>query len=193
MTVSPGRRARTRLRNRRAAATVAGLIAVAALCVMGLSSGFAGVGGSRSARPRKKATHARAAARPASTTTRATVPAPTSAPAPSTSTPPTTVRTTTTTARPTVTTVPPAPVPTTVPAATAFASATNTPEFCTVTVNVSTGASHAYPLAAYVQNPGDLYTFTAYVGAYKVQVTAKVVEVNHVAQCQPALANFGPA
>jgi uncharacterized iron-regulated membrane protein len=196
MMVSSGRRARTRLRNRRAVATVIGLVAVAALCIFGLVSGFGGVGASRSAHPKKKkVVHARLAARPTSTAPAAvpttTAPAPAT---PSTSTPPTTARTTSTTVRrpPPTTVAPPVPVPSTLPAATAFASATNLPEFCTVTVHVSTGAAQQYPLAAYVQNLGDLYTFTAYVGGYKVQVTANVVEVNHAAACQPTLANLRP-
>jgi hypothetical protein len=193
MMVSPGQRARTRLRNRRAALTAAGLVALAIVCVALLASTFAGVGTTKKVVVKKKATVRVAHA----TTTRApdttTVAPATTAPAPSTSTTPTTARTTTTTARPTATTVVATPTPSTLPAATAFASIADLPEWCTVTVHVSNGASHAYQLAAYLQNPGDLYVFTAYVGGYKVDVTTKVVDRNNAAECNATLANLGPA
>ncbi len=193
MMVTPGRSNRTRLRNRRAAITAAGLVAFSIVCVALLASTFSSVGTSKKAVAKKKvvvhAAHATTTRPPAPTTV-----ATTAALAPATTTtPPTTVRTTTTTARPTATTVVTTPPPSTLPAATAFASIADLPEWCTVTVHVSTGASRPYELAAYLQNPGDLYVFTAYVGGYKVDVTTKVVDRSNTAECDTTLANLGPA
>ena len=75
----------------------------------------------------------------------------------------------------------------------AFASIADLPEWCTVTVHVSNGASQAYQLAQYLQNPGDLYKFTAYVGGYRVDVSTRVVDRNKAAECDTTLANLGPA
>jgi hypothetical protein len=195
MMVSPGGSTRTRLRNRRAALTAAGLVAFAVVLVALLATSFGGVGTSKKAHAKKKAAvkvvHVTTTRPPATTTLAPAKPPP---PAPTTSTPPTTVGTTTTTAkRAPTTTVATTPTPSTLPAATAFASIADLPEWCTVTVHVSNGASHAYQLALYLQNPGDLYVFTAYVGGYKVDVTTKVVDQNHAAECNTTLANLGPA
>ena len=194
MMVSPGRSARTRRRNRRAALTAAGLLAFAAISIALLLSTFGSVGGSPTAHAKKKVTvravHSTTTRPPAPSTVAPTTTPP---PAPSTSTPPTTVGTSTTAARPTATTVVTTPTPSTLPAATAFASIADLPEWCTVTVHVSNGASHEYQLAAYLQNPGDLYVFTAYVGGYKVDVTTKVVDRNNAAECDTTLSNLGPA
>ncbi len=195
MMVSPGGSTRTRLRNRRAALTAAGLVAFAVVLVALLMSSFGGVGTSKKGHVKttasKKVVHATTTRPPAPTTV---APAPPPRPAPTTSTPPTTARTTTTTAkRAPTTTVAATPTPSTLPAATAFASIADLPEWCTVTVHVSNGSSHEYQLAVYLQNPGDLYVFTAYVGGYKVDVTTKVVDRNHAAECDTTLANLSPA
>jgi hypothetical protein len=184
------------MRNRRVLLMVAGLVALAVVCTAALASSFSGIGTNK-AHPKKKAAakvvHPTTTRPPVVTTT---VPAavPVTAAAPTTSTPPTTVRTTTTTAKPApTTTVVTTPTPPTLPAATAFASIADLPEWCTVTVHVSNGASNAYQLAQYLQNPGDLYKFTAYVGGYRVDVSTRVVDRNSSAECDTTLANLGPA
>jgi hypothetical protein len=71
-------------------------------------------------------------------------------------------------------------------------SASNTPRFCTVTVHLSSGAQQSYPLDAYVQNPGDLYAFTATLGGVSVDVRVTVVVQNNVNVCSPTLSNLRP-
>jgi hypothetical protein len=74
---------------------------------------------------------------------------------------------------------------------TARATASNEPEFCTVTVHLSTGAFRAYPLAQYVANTGDTYQFTASLGGYRVDVTAKVVGQGGARRCVATTSNLG--
>jgi hypothetical protein len=197
MMVSPGRRARSRMRNRRVLLMVAGLVALAVVCTAALASTFAGIGSTHKAHPKKKAAarvvHTTTTHAPAPTSA-APAPAPATAAAPPTSTPPRTVRVTTTTAKPaSTTTVVTTPTPPTLPAATAFASIADLPEWCTVTVHVSNGSAHAYQLAQFLQNPGDLYKFTAYVGGYRVDVSTTVVDRNNSGECDTTLAHLGPA
>ncbi len=179
-------RARARRRNTRALAVSGGLVGFAFLCLVLFVGGFASLGASRADKP--------VSAVAKSTTTRSTPP-PTTIPPTTTTTsttttvPPTTTTTTTTTTVAPPTTLPPPPPPTTtVPKrVTARVTTSNSPQFCTVTVHLSNGAFRSFPLGKYVDRPGDEYIFTAYVGGYHVDVTARVVARRNDKQCEATL------
>jgi len=121
------------------------------------------------------------------TTTTTTVAPTTTTTTTTTTVPPSTTTTTgvpTTTT--TVTTVPPttiAPTTTTAPPPTVSATVRNTPTFCRVTVRLSNGFQVEYPLDQYVENVGDIYSFTAMLAGYRVEVTATVVNKNNAPSC----------
>src|SRR5262249_46147753 len=145
---SPQQRARSRKRNFIAVGTSVGLLALALGCVLLLATGFSSVGTSAPAKPAKKKVVKvvrTTTTKPPTTTTTSTTP--------SSTTSTTTTSSTTTTTFPAFNTVPPtAPPPTAPPATTppplptATVSASNQPKFCTVTVHLSTGTQHSYPL-----------------------------------------------
>ncbi len=185
-----GMRARARKRNARAAMVSGGLVGFALLCLLLFVTGFASVGASRASRTEP------VAARVTTTTDAPT----TSTLAPTTTTSTTTVpRTTTTTSTTsttsTTTTVPPttttSTTTTTVARVTARATVSDDPTFCTVTVHLSTGAFRAYPLDAYLANPGDTYQFTASLGGYRVDVRARVVGRGGGRRCVASTSNLG--
>jgi hypothetical protein len=181
-------RARAHQRNTRAFAVSGGLMAFAILCLVMFVTGFASLGASRAdKRPTSvvKSTTTRA-------TTRATTPATTVAPTTTSTTTtvaPTTTSTTTTTVAPTTTTLAPTTT-TTVKRVRASVTISNRPDFCTVTVHLSTGAFRSFRLAEYLAQPGDARTFNAFVGGYHVDVSARVVGSEDDPQCRASLKNL---
>lgn len=181
-----GMRARARRRNTRAAMVSAGLVGFAFVCLVLVVTGFASFGASRAtnaAPPPRTTTVTRAPTTTTSTSTSTTtVPPPTTTTTSTTTTSTTTVPPTTTTTRPTPTT--------TVARVRASATVSDTPSFCTVTVHLSTGASRAYPLDAFVANPGDTYEFTASLGGYRVDVKVRVVSGPDGSQCEASTSHL---
>jgi hypothetical protein len=193
---SPEQRARVRKRNLIAVGTSVGLLALALACVLLLVTGFSQVGTSAKPKAAKKKV-----VKVAKTTT-------TKAPPPTTSTSTTvfvttttsttsTTTTTTTTVAPAVTVPPATAPPATAPPATAppamptaSVSVSNSPRFCNVTVRLSSGEQLSYPLDGYLQNPGDMYVFTATLGRYAVDVTTSVVAASGGNKCTPTLSNL---
>jgi len=179
---------RSRKRNRRALLTSLGLLGFAVVCATFVVNGFGADSSSAAENPAGKVygvllTH------PTTTTT-------TLAPTTTTTTTTTTVppSTTTTTGVPTttttVTTVPPttvAPTTTIPPMPTARATVTDAPTFCRVTIRLSNGFQAAYPLHQYVENVGDIYSFTAMLSGYRVEVTATVVNKGGKPTCNITL------
>ena len=179
---------RSRKRNRRALLTSLGLLGFAVVCATFVVNGFGADSSSAAENPAGKVygvllTH------PTTTTT-------TLAPTTTTTTTTTTVppSTTTTTGVPTttttVTTVPPttvAPTTTIPPMPTARATVTDAPTFCRVTIRLSNGFQAAYPLHQYVENVGDIYSFTAMLSGYRVEVTATVVNKGGTPTCNITL------
>jgi hypothetical protein len=78
--------------------------------------------------------------------------------------------------RTTTTTIPPLP--------TATVSVADTPQWCTVTVRLSTGVQRSFGLGNYLANIGDEYVFTAVFHGYHVEVTTSVVDRDDEAVCE---------
>jgi hypothetical protein len=52
---------------------------------------------------------------------------------------------------------------------------------------LSNGFQAPYPLDQYVENVGDIYSFTAMLAGYRVEVTATVIEKNSAPSCKITL------
>ena len=179
---------RSRKRNRRALLTSVGLLAFAVVCATFVVNGFGADSSSATENPAGKVygvllTHP--------TTTTTTVAPTTTTTTTTTTVPPSTTTTTgVSTTTTTVTTVPPttvAPTTTVPPPPTVSATATNTPTFCRITVRLSNGFQAVYPMDSYVENVGDIYSFTAMLAGYRVDVTATVVSKNGAPSCKLTL------
>ncbi len=193
MTAEVVARSRARERNARAAITSLALLAISVLCLYLV---FGGVHlASRVSPTQPPPVRHAAAAAPAARTSTTTAATTTTANVSETFTPatdPATVPPITgaPTIIPIATTAPPTTTPTTIaattttlPSVSASVKVTDTPNWCTIVVTLSTGEHATYDLAPYLSNPGDSYLFDATIGKYTVPVNTTVVMRNASPQC----------
>ena len=195
MTAGVMLRDRARQRNMRAVLVSLGMLAFAVLCGAIVLSGIGGGGHTSTHRktPRRPSSPRRAApvtttSSPPTATTASTVTtlpyqitvasdtaSPTLPPIVGTIPPTLTVATTSPTTRATTTT--------TVRAVSAAVRITDTPNWCTAVVTLSTGASSTFDLAPYLAVAGDSYEFDATIAGFTMHVTTKVVTQKGTPTC----------